>query len=57
MDAFGEFVKYIARKKAFHLVERRVHTKAWREECASLRDKKVPGVKEFERIGLSITAT
>lgn len=43
---------HIHRKKAYHLLERRVHTTAWREEVE--KGKPIPGVEGYERIKLTV---
>lgn len=51
------FWRYARRNDASHLFERRVHSKAWREECDARRDHTVPGVEEYERVSLHVTKT
>lgn len=41
--------RYIAKNKAFHLLERRLAAKAWREEVESRRGQSIPGVEGFEK--------
>lgn len=50
-----DFERYVHRFKAFHLFERRVHTKAWREECDA-RNGEVPGVEPFTKVRLNVRA-
>lgn len=44
--------RYIHRHKAFHLLERRVHLTAWREEVEG--GKAIPGIEPFERVKLTV---
>lgn len=48
-----KFEQYVHRHKAFHLFERRVHTKAWREESEALKEP-VPGTEPYERKRLNV---
>lgn len=50
---WDEFERYVHRHKAFHLFERRVHTKAWREETDHLKEP-VPGTEPYERKRLNV---
>ena len=51
---WDKFYQYIAKKKAFHLLERRPAAKAWREEVESRRNKPLPGVEGFEKRSLNL---
>lgn len=51
------FLAYVHRHKAYHLLERRIHTTAWREEVEKLKNKPVPGVEAFERVRLTVKPT
>lgn len=50
------FERYVLRHKATHLLERRVHTTAWREELLSRQDTPIPGIEPYTRIRLSVRA-
>lgn len=45
---------FIARKKAFHLFERRVSSKAYGEMKESLGGKAIPGIAEFQLASLKV---
>lgn len=47
------FEQYVHRHQAYHLFERRVHTRAWREETETL-GQPVPGTEPYERKRLHI---
>ncbi|HRO59387.1 MAG TPA: hypothetical protein PKZ27_02935 [Rhodocyclaceae bacterium] len=49
--------KFIIRKKALHLFERRISTKAYNEIKDSLGNKPVPGLSEFLQPRISVKAT
>lgn len=54
---FEAFEKFCIRKKALHLFERRISTKAYAEMKESLGGKPVPGLSEFMQSRLSVKAT
>lgn len=52
---WDKFYQFIARRKAYFLLQRRVSVEAWREMRESLQKKDVPGTEVFEKIDLGIT--
>ena len=50
------FERFVLRNGATHLLERRVHTSAWREEIAERQGTPVPGIEPYLRIRLSVRA-
>lgn len=52
---FSAFEPYLYRNKALHLMERRIHTTAWREELLRREGTQIPGIEPFTRIRLSVT--
>lgn len=52
-----KFYRYIKQHKAFHLLERRPASKAWREEVENRRGKVVPGTEGFEKDTLNLRNT
>lgn len=51
---FEAFEKFIYRKKALHLFERRVAAVAYREMKESLGNKPIPGIAEFTQQRLNV---
>lgn len=51
---FDVFTKFVARKKAYHLFERRVAAVAYREMKESLGGKEVPGLSEYPQTRLNV---
>jgi hypothetical protein len=51
---YEEFVKFVLRRKACHLFERRVSSKAYQEMKESLGNKPIPGITEFPQVRLNI---
>ncbi len=51
---WDKFYKYIKKNNAFHLLERRPASKAWREEVEIRRGKVVPGTEGFEKRTLNL---
>lgn len=51
---FDEFQKFVLRRKACHLFERRISAKAYQEMKESLGGKPVPGVTEFPQVRLNV---
>lgn len=51
---FEDFEKFCIRKKALHLFERRISTKAYSEMKESLGGKPIPGLSEFMQTRLSV---
>lgn len=49
-----EFERFVLRKKALHLFERRIAQKAYQELKESLKGKAVPGVSEFSYQRLNV---
>lgn len=45
---------FVIRKKALHLFERRISSKAYAELKADLKGKDVPGLSEFTQVKLSV---
>lgn len=54
IEDFDEFAKFVKRRSAFHLFERRIASTAYSEMKASLGGKPVPGVSEFTLTRLNI---
>lgn len=54
---WDKFYKYIRKNDAFHLLERRPASKAWREEVEIRRGKVVPGTEGFEKRTLNLRKT
>ena len=54
---WDKFYRYIKQHKAFHLLERRPASKAWREEVENRRGKPVPGTEGFEKSTLNLRNT
>lgn len=54
---WDKFYRYIKQHKAFHLLERRPASKAWREEVENRRGKAVPGTEGFEKSTLNLRNT
>jgi hypothetical protein len=52
---FTKFTEFLARKKAFHLFERRISVTAYREMKESLGNKPIPGLGEFIQETLNVT--
>lgn len=50
------FERYVLRNGATHLLERRVHTTAWREELLNRQDTPIPGIEPYTRVRLSVRA-
>lgn len=53
VEDWPKFYKYILRNKATDMLQRRISSAAWEERIKA--GKKVPGVKSFNKISLSIT--
>lgn len=51
---FEALEKFVLRKKALHLFERRISTKAYSEMKESLGGKPIPGLSEFTQTRLSV---
>lgn len=51
---FAEFEKFVYRRKALHLFERRISSKAYNELKDSLGGKSVPGLSEFVQTKINI---
>jgi len=49
-----KYYRYIKQHNAFHLLERRPASKAWREEVEIRRGKPVPGSEGFEKRTLNL---
>lgn len=54
---WDKFYRYIKQHNAFHLLERRPASKAWREEVEIRRGKPVPGSEGFEKRTLNLLKT
>lgn len=54
---WDKFYRYVQKHKAFHLLERRPASKAWREEVENRRGKAVPGTEGFEKRTLNLRNT
>lgn len=54
LKAWEKFEPYVYRNKALHLLERRIHTTAWREELEERQGTAIPGVEPFTRVRLSV---
>lgn len=52
-----KFYRYVKQHDAFHLLERRPASKAWREEVENRRGRPVPGTKGFEKDTLNLRDT
>jgi hypothetical protein len=53
LDDWDLFFAFAKSKKNFDLLQRSVNTPAWRERLKA--GVRVPGVKSFDRVGLSVT--
>lgn len=51
---YEAFCTFVLRKKALHLFERRISSKAYAEMKESLKGKDVPGLGEFTQVKLSV---
>lgn len=51
---FEALAVFVLRKKLLHLFERRISAKVYEEVKESLKGKPVPGLNEFEKVGLSV---
>lgn len=51
---FDALQTFVIRKKALHLFERRISTKAFTEMKESLGNKDIPGLSSFEQPALSV---
>lgn len=54
---WSAFEKFVLRNKALFLLERRVHTTAWREALEERQGTAIPGVEPYTRIRLSVRAS
>ena len=54
LKAWEQFEAYVYRNRALHLLERRIHTTAWREELQTRDNTPIPGVEPWTRIRLSV---
>lgn len=54
-DNWDEFIAYVQQEQAFHLIQRRVATGAYREMLQS--GQEVPGLKPFVKRSISLRAT
>jgi hypothetical protein len=52
---YAEFEPYVYRNEALHLLERRIHTIAWREELLRRDNTPVPGIEPWTKVRLSVT--
>lgn len=57
VEDWTKFYRYVKKHNAFHLLERRPASKAWREEVENRRGKVVPGTKGFETRTLNLRNT
>ena len=57
VEDWEKFYRYVRKHKAFHLLERRPASKAWREEVENRRGRPVPGTKGFEKSTLNLRNT
>lgn len=57
IEDWDKFYDYIWEEKAFHLLERRPASKAWREEVEIRHGEMVPGTKGFEKRTLNLRST
>ncbi len=51
---FTELEKFVIRKKALHLFERRISSTAYKELKESLGGKALPGLSEFDQARLTV---
>lgn len=51
---FDAFEKFVLRKKALYLFERRIAASAYRELRDSLGNKEIPGLSEFTQLRLNV---
>jgi hypothetical protein len=51
---FDAFTKFVLRRKALHLFERRIASTAYRELKDELGGKPVPGLSEFTQVRLNV---
>jgi len=54
---WDKFYRYIKKENAFHLLERRPASKAWREEVEIRHGRPVPGTEGFEKRTLNLRTT
>jgi Ser-tRNA(Ala) deacylase AlaX len=54
---WDKFYRYVKQHSAFHLLERRPASKAWREEVENRRGRPVPGTEGFEKSTLNLRNT
>jgi hypothetical protein len=54
VEDWDKFYTYILRQKAFHLLERRAASAAWREEVEARKGKHLPGVSPFTKTALNL---
>ncbi len=54
LQDWEEFTKFVARRKAFHLFEKRIAANAYKEMKELLGGKPIPGVTEFTQNRLNI---
>jgi hypothetical protein len=51
---FEEFAKFVLKRKAPHLFERRVASGAYKEMKEMLGNKPIPGISEFNQVRLNV---
>lgn len=56
LKSWDRFEPFVYRNQALHLLERRIHTTAWREELAARNNTPIPGIEPWTRIRLSVRA-
>ena len=54
LKSWESFEKFVYRNQALHLLERRIHTTAWREELLTRDQTPIPGIEPWVRVKLSV---
>ena len=54
LKSWEKFEPYVYRNQALHLLERRIHTTAWREALEDRQGTAIPGIEPWTRVKLSV---
>lgn len=54
VEDWSQVEKFIYENKAFHLFERRISARSWREEKAMLPEGQIPGISSFDKVSISL---
>jgi len=54
VDDWDAFYKFLHRSKAYHMMERRVSSTAYREELETRRGQQIPGVSSYTKRKLNL---